>query len=144
MGDLPNIEWVDVGKVLVGLLPTLTVLAGVIRGPGVFRSRLKHDVELLEKIPTGTRARSLFEDYLAAQVERFADFETKAERHWPNVLIGAPFTLVVLGLTVFLLSRDDWWWWAVATVPFAVALAALVVVYEAALRVPRDEDKKPL
>lgn len=144
MADLSDVSWVDAGRVLVGALPILAILAGAIRGPGAFRSRLKHDLDLLEKIPEETEARKLFEDYLAEQVRRFSTLETNSSRNWQNVIIGSALVGAFLALTLYWGTRDHWAWWVVATVPAAFALAGLVYVFEAAQRRPRDDEGNPI
>lgn len=136
---------VDAGLKAIPVLITLTTfLLTLSRGPGVLRSRLKHDVELVEKLPDSP-ARDVLLDFVHEQAKALTKYELEASRHW-NLFVSSLFIAPSLGyFTVWLISEQSGWW----TVPAAAVagVATLLFVYgifETGQRVPRDKDGKRL
>lgn len=140
--DLLSADWATIGKVAVGVVPAAVTLAGLSRGPGAMRSRLKHDVELLEKLPPESEARTKYEAYLAIQVDRFAKLETESSRDIQGLVISGIMVVIFGAAALVLFSLDGWWWWIGGVVIAIFSLAGLSSMFDDAQRVPRDAKGK--
>lgn len=141
--ELFGADLTTIGRVLVGAVPAVVTLVGLTRGPGAMRSRLKHDVEVLEKLPAGTEARTRYEAYLAIQVERFAKLETESRRDIQGLVIAGFLVVGVGAIALYCFALEGWWWWICGVVLSVFAIAGLSTMFEAAQRVPRNEKGKP-
>lgn len=135
-------DWETLAKTLAALVPAVVALVGLTRGPGSLRARLKHDAEILEKLPPSSSAHKRLLGLLDTQIERVAKLETDASRHWPS-FVGALLTAPALGYaTVWLFQRGTWWGVA-AAIPVGLLTTVLIYgVFESAQRVPRDKAGK--
>ena len=131
-------------KALPALVPLVTVLITLGRGPGALRDRIKHDVELVEKLPD-SRARDGMLDLVEREVRDLNRFDATASRDLPMFglsLVSAP----LLGYLTLWLIRDQHGWWTVPTAVVSGLLALLFVygIFETGQRVPRDKGGKRL
>ena len=132
-------DWQSVGRWAIAVVPAAVALVGVLQGPGALRSRLRHDIEMLEKLPKDSAAHAKLLGYIDAQMERFAKVETDSRRDW-NGLIGGTVASVVLGVAFMGLGAYDTWWSLMLRVLAVLSgLTALIVVFESAGKVPRNE-----
>ncbi|MGL4173998.1 MAG: hypothetical protein ACRCTR_08005 [Actinomycetota bacterium] len=134
-----NFDLETAARVLAVLVPASVTLAGIIRGPGALRSRLRHDVELVEKLPEDSVARKMLLESIASQVDRVTKLETESSRDWEGTIIGTILVVIFLGLAVWLGGLGTWWAWVLAVLTGVFGLAGLAHVSETAQRVPRDE-----
>lgn len=133
-----------IGRLLAASLPALVTILGLLRGPGAIRTRLRHDVELLEKFPPDSEARRKFEVYLSEQVDHFAKYETASKRDVQGLVIAGVLVVGFGALALWLFTLEDWWWWILAASIAIFALAGLATMYESAQKIPRDDKGKPL
>jgi len=137
--------FLDVALKAIPVLVTLaTFLVTLSRGPGALRSRLKHDVELVEKLPDSL-ARAVLLDFVHEEAKALTKYELEASRQWPLFV----FSLMVapsLGYLTVWLIRDQNGWWTVpaAAVAGVVTLLFVYGIFETGQRVPRDKDGKRL
>jgi hypothetical protein len=129
-------------RALPALVPLITLLVTLVRGPGALRSRIKHDIELLVQLPESAPARDALLSIINSDIETLGAYHT-AKRDW-SMFVVAIICAPLLGyLAVWLVVEQDGWW----TVPvaFVSGLFAVIFVYgifEAGERVPRDEHGK--
>ncbi|KAA1426466.1 hypothetical protein [Nocardioides antri] len=141
---LENIDWRMVGQVLATAAPLAVAALGASRGPGALRSRLRHDVDMLDKLPEGTAARASMLGYLDEQISRIRKLDAEATRDVTASVLGAVLALVFIWGAIWLIDREDWWWQIMAAGPAVLALAALIYLFEAVQRVPRDDKGHPI
>lgn len=146
-GWVSDVDWGVIAKVLGGLIPLVVSLIGFARGPGALRSRLKHDAEVLEKIPAESSAHAGLLQLIEVQVDRIAKLETEASRNW-NTFVGALVAAPVCFWGAAAIAASGPWLGAggvilrvvlAAAVGF-VGVACLYGIFESAQRVPRDEN----
>jgi hypothetical protein len=137
-----DIDWATAWRAALGALPVIVTLAGLARGPGAVRSRLKHDVELLEKLPEGTAARESYEKYLETQVNRLAKLETESSRDLQGLVISVVLVVAIGGFGLWLMTLDHWVGWVIGVAAIVFAAAGLGSVFDDAQKVPRDEKGK--
>lgn len=131
-------DWQSFGRLALGALPALVALVGVLSGPGALRSKLRHDIEMLEKLPKDSSAHRRLLQYIDAQVERFANLETESSRDW-NGLVGGFVSAVVLWAGfLYLIPMDTWWSWILGVLVGLFALVAMILIFESAAKVPRN------
>lgn len=109
------------------------------------RSRLRHDVDLLEKLPTDSPSRGALLEHVSLQVVRLCSLESpESRRDWSSfgfALVTAP---LLLSLTVTLVQGGAWWQFALAPVTAVVGIACFYGIFESAQRVPRNAKGKRL
>lgn len=135
-----EIDWPTTARVVATLVPAVVAVVAFASGPGGLRSRLRHDAEVLEKLPPGSAAHTELLDLVATQVTRIAQLETDASRNWPMLVGAALATPFAFWGTIELATADHWWWWIVAVGLGFTGLALLYGIFESAQRVPRDKD----
>lgn len=136
---MAGFDWVALANAAVPVVTALVAVVGVGRGPGRTRAALKHDVEILEKLPAGAAREEMLE-IVTAKVHRVAELEAgAATRDLPIVwysIVGAP----AFGwLTIWLLQQREWWSLALALVSGFAAFAFIWGLFDSIQRVPRDE-----
>lgn len=139
-----DLDWTAAGRVLAGVVPVVIALVGLSRGPGAVRARLRHDIELLDKLPAGSPAYQRLESYLDGQVERFTKLETESSRDVQGAIISFVLVLAFAFTGVWLVSLGAWWQAVPGLVSLLFAAVGTGETYKAVQRVPRDEAKKPL
>lgn len=98
-------------------------------------------LELLEKLPEGSEARTLMLDHVAAQTRRLTSQQT-GSRDLPTFVVSLLAAPVLGLLAIYLWQRGHWW-----GVPLAVFVGLLGVIFmygifESGQRVPRDAKGK--
>lgn len=139
-----DINWADVGRVIGTLAPAAVALLGAFRGPGALRSRLRHDADLLEKLPEGSAAHGTLLAHLNDQLERIAKTESEGKRDTSGAAVGGFVAVLFAWLTVFLYTQDDWWWRALSAIAAFLAVFGLAYLFERIQKVPRDEKDNPI
>lgn len=119
-------------------------LVGATRGPGALRSRLRHDAELLDKLPEGSEAHKTLLDHLNDQLERIAKSESEGKRDIYGSVLGGFVAIGFAWLTVFLYTQDDWWWRVFSPVTAFLAVFGLSYIFDRIQKVPRDEKNNPI
>lgn len=139
-----DIEWQAVGKWAITAVPAVVALLGFLRGPGALRSKLRHDIEMLEKLPKDSDPYKKLLVYIDAQVARFARIETESSRDVQGFVVGLVLSALIWGAALWLWTLGAWYWRAGAVVVACVALAGMSVTFDSAQKVPRGEDGKPI
>lgn len=137
------LNWETLGKAVLAGVPVLVTVVGILRGPGALRQRLRHDVELLEKLPEDSEARNRLLTLLDKEIEQLVLVDTEGKRDWTG--FGTSLVLVVAlgGLGLWLWGLDAALWRALALIPWLFALVGLTSILESLQKIPRDEKGKP-
>jgi hypothetical protein len=135
-------DWADVAaKTLPAVVPLITALFAATRGPNVIRSRIKHDAEVVEKLPD-SEARTELLDLLRDEVDELRLYN-QGRRNLPTLAMAFVAALATGYLTVWLARQGAWW--ELLAIPSGFLTVVLVYgVFESAQRVPRDEKGKRL
>lgn len=136
--------WEQVAKVAIAAVPAGTAALGIARGAGGLRNRLKHDVELLEKLPDESEAKEALLSSVARQIKRIERAEQDSSRDVP-MLVLALVTAPLLGyLTLWLIQRGHWWT-AILAVPTGVlGLVFVYGIFDSAENAPRGSTRRRL
>jgi hypothetical protein len=132
----------QVGRIIATVAPVAAALLANARGPGVQRARVRHDAELLEKLPADSSAREALLEHIEHQVRAITETERNGSRD-PAMLAFALFVTPPLGyLAIWLFQRGTWW--GILGGGLSATLAALFVygIFETAAKVPRDAKGK--
>ncbi len=136
------VQWEPIIRSVVTVVPGLVAIVGLARGPGALRSRLKHDIELLEKLPEGSEPHAVMLDHISAQVHRMTAREDTASRDWPMFVVSV-IAAPGLGLmSVYLWQQHHWWGILLASLSGLLAVIFLYGLFETGQRVPRDSRGK--
>ena len=134
-----DISWTDAAKTLPAVVPAAATIIGLGRGPGALRSRLRHDVELVEKLPADSTAQRKMLSHIESQIDRISKLETEASRDVQSLVLALIFAPTLGILTLYLADRDHWLAWAAAVFSGLLALVFVYGIFESAQRVPRDQ-----
>lgn len=130
---------------VVKLLPIVstiaTVLVTVARGPGILRTRLRHDLDILKELPDSA-ARDALLTHIDNEVSALVAYD-KARRDVPMLVVSLALAPTSGYLASWLiLTKDDWWALALGAVCAVVSILFLYGIFETGERVPRDKDGK--
>lgn len=134
-----DVSWVDAAKTLPAVVPAVATVVGLGRGPGALRSRLKHDVDLVEKLPDGSGAQEKLLTHIEGQITRISKLETDATRDWSSFVLAIVSAPSLGVLTIYLAGREHWLAWIAAVFSGLLALVFVYGIFESAQRVPRDK-----
>jgi len=134
-----DFDYQSLGRVLLGALPAVVAVIGLYRGPGTLRANLRHDIEMLEKLPEGSDARTKMLAFVDSQVERFAKLETEASRDRIGFSIGLFMSVGFGALGLWCATQGGFWWMFGAVWAWSGSLLSLGLLFDSAQRVPRDE-----
>lgn len=124
------------------MIALVAALLASSRGPGVIRSRLKHDAEVLEKLPE-SRARNDLIELLRDEIAVLRRYD-QGRRDIPMMVVALLATPLLGYLTIWLAQLGKWWSIGLA-IPFGLlALVFAYGIFETAQRVPRDSKGKRL
>src|SRR4051794_33180264 len=96
-----------IAKALPAVVPLGTALFAATRGPSVLRSRIKHDAEVVEKLPD-SEARTALLDLVKDEVEQLR-LDGQGSRNLSTLVMAFIGALGTGYLTVWLVSRGTWW-----------------------------------
>lgn len=132
-----TVEWDWVLKSVPVVATVLTAVVSASKGPGALRSRLKHDVELIEKVPESD-ARTALLDLVQSEIHALRRWEVDARRDWTSFVFALICAPSFGFLTIWLVQQDDWWSW-LSVLTGTLSLVLLYGIFESAQRVPRDK-----
>jgi len=133
-----NFEPDAIARILAVSAPALVALAGALRGPGALRSRLRHDIELLNSLPTDSAAHTNLLQHIEHQLLNLSKLETEGKRDWQGLIISAVLVLAFAAGAYWFIDRLTWWGWVTGGTLALFALVGLGEVFGRAQRVPRD------
>lgn len=131
-----------IGRVAIGLVPAVVALVGYMRGPSQLRATLRHDVEMLEKLPTGSAPHKLLLSSIERQLKRIDLLDTEASRDVQGAVISALMIIGLGYLALWLIGNGEWWGIGLATVTGILVGAGIGSMFDDLQRVPRDEKGK--
>lgn len=137
-----DFDWVGIARAASTALPAIAALAGLSRGPGRLRANLKHDAEILAKLPPDSSAYAALLRLVEAQVARMAKLETEATRHWSMFVVALLVTPLLGWLTIWLVQTATWWSILLAAPVGLLAIVFVYGIFETAQKVPRDSKGK--
>lgn len=138
---VPNVDWDVASKILTILVPAATGLAGLRKSDSRLRATILEEVEILEKLPEGAKAREVLMGVLEADIERLAD-RRDWRRDWPMVVFAVVFATLFGYLAIWLIQQKVWWGWVGAVPTAVVTTFFLYGLFESAQLAPRGEKGK--
>lgn len=134
-----DLNWDVIGKAVAGAIPIVAAIVGFFRGPGVLRSRLNHDVDLLQRLPPGSPPHDHLLEKIDRQLRTIESIDREASRDVSSAVIAF---LLIVGLTfasVWLWAIQVWWGYLLAIGIAIFALAGIASMIDSLELVPRDE-----
>ena len=122
---------------LLALVTAGTALLGFLGVPGRRRSQLRHDIDMLEKLPNDSDAHRLMMDRITRQISRL-EGDRNGRRNWPFFVFTLLFTPASGLLTIFLWNVGSWWGFVLAVPVGFLTIILLVAVFDSGQKVPRD------
>jgi hypothetical protein len=131
-----DINWDIATRVLAAVIPLVTAAIALARGPGAIRSRLKHDSEILEKLPAESDARKGLLEVIADDVRALREYQA-ATRNWPMFGFAIVTAAATVYATIWLIARGEWWSLLLALPVGFLATVLIYGTFESAVRKKR-------
>lgn len=124
------------------MVPLATAVFGAFRGTGALRNRLRHDAEIVEKLPESAARTELLE-LVNDEVKALRQYDA-GTRNWTMLVVAIIGAAICWYGAIWLVMRATWWSVPAGVVVGFVALAFTYGIFESAQRVQRDRDGKQL
>lgn len=131
-------SWEWVGQVAPAIGTVGAAAFGLTRGQGRLRQRIEHDIDLIEKLPEDTSARSTLLSHLNWQIEQLAAKEERGTRQLASAIWAFLFMAALAYLAVWCAGQANWTHWLLAPSAFFAALFLIVGVQLLGLKVSSD------
>lgn len=135
-----DIDWTLVGRLIASSVPVLlAAILGFVRGPGVPRTRVSHDADLLAKLPESSAAHRTLSSHINSQLERIVVLDDQGKRDWSGAVIAAVLIAGFLAAALWLWQQATWWGYSSSIALAIFALAGTSIMFESLELTVRDD-----